>query len=74
MPSRPLVSPKSLADAKASPTFFGKTSDHAAGALEFPPRRSSEAKPLRLEYKQVIVIDPLDRRNVCPSKVKTQIN
>ena len=27
---------KSLTDAKASPTFFGKTSDHAARALEFP--------------------------------------
>ena len=40
--SRPLLSPKSLADAKASPTFFGKSKNHAAGALEFPNHSVSD--------------------------------
>ena len=47
LPSRPLVSPKSLADAKAAPTFFGKTSDHAAGALEFPNHSGLSIKKVR---------------------------
>ena len=51
LPSRPLVLPKSLADAMASPTFFGKTSDHAAGALEFP---NHSGLSIRRQYKFIL--------------------